>query len=158
MRGRTAARIAAGLSIVVMLFDVAVVLGAPWDFLTQSRIARGSPTSTGPWYPDAMYAAGAVEWAVIATAFLARTGDGPLRAAPRWLVAAIGWFATFNAAYASLTSLALPSVGWRVGWTIVNSLIFGSGLIAMIRTRPQQPPPAAPLGPRQTGNSGSASG
>lgn len=158
MTGRTAARIAAGLSICVVLFEIAILLGAPWDFLTQSRMARGLPPSTLPWYWKAMYVVGAVEWAVIAMAFLARGGDGPLRAAPRGLVAAIGWFATFNAAYSGMTSMALTSAVWRAWWTVAYALIFGSGLIAMLRTHPLKPPPAAPVGPRDSGTSAPTKG
>ncbi len=45
--GRTAARVAAGLSIGIVLFEVAVLLGAPWDYLTQVRHALGLPPR--PW-------------------------------------------------------------------------------------------------------------
>lgn len=147
--GRTAARVAAGLSIAIMLFEVAALLGVPWDYVTQVRHSLG--LAPRPW-PKVTSAVGAVEWALFAMAFLARVGEGPLRAAPRGLVAALAWFATLSSGYGVLTSWGWPSLGWRVGWMVVFALVGAFGLTALIRTR-QVPPPnpssASPPGPPQ---------
>ena len=48
MTGRTAARIAAGLSICVVLFEIAILLGAPWDFF-RGEGGGGGAAGRGSW-------------------------------------------------------------------------------------------------------------
>lgn len=155
MPGRTAARVAAGLSIGIMLFAVAISLGAPWDYLWQAQRAGG--LSERPWW-RVPYVVGAVEWGLFAMAFLARGGEGPLRGAPRWLVTGLAWFATLSSGYGVLTSWTLPSLGWRVGLIAVQAAVLGFGLTALIRTRqapPFTPPSASPPGPSRPVGTGS---
>lgn len=154
MTGRTAARVAAGISTAVMLFNVAILLGAPWDFRTQLLISQGRPVGTERGLWNVVYLVGVVVWALFALAYLARGGEGPLRAAPRGLVAAIGWFATLTAGFEIWNALTLQPVTWRVGSALVNAALFGFGLVAMLKTRagPSQPDTSAPpvQGPNTT--------
>ena len=85
----------------VIVFQLAVALGAPLGRLTQGGGVDGTLPMSGR-----MVAVGsAVLLAVMALGLLARAGIGPLRAAPRRLVTAIAWF---TAIYAGLGVAAQP--------------------------------------------------
>ena len=97
-----AARAAAVVMVGPAVFQLALVLGAPWGAYTQ-----GGETE------DALDTAGRVFTAVscvvllaMATAILARVREGPLKSAPGRLVTTLAWFTTIYSALAVVLNLA----------------------------------------------------
>jgi hypothetical protein len=133
MSRRVVARVTAGLAVGMMVVAVANLLGAGWDPYAWTRTGRGlpEPESRSAFFSVA-YAVGALMWATFALAFLGRGGEGPLRNAPRWLVAAICWYAVLSGAWSILTSLALLEMGWSLVLVVVEGFFVGFGVATLL--------------------------
>ena len=115
----------------VIVFQLAVALGAPLGRLTQGGGVDGTLPMSGR-----MVAVGsAVLLAVMALGLLARAGIGPLRAAPRRLVTAIAWFTAIYAGLGVLLNLASPSPAERWTWAPVTALILACSVVTLRATR-----------------------
>jgi hypothetical protein len=115
----------------VIVFQLAVALGAPLGRLTQGGGVDGTLPMSGR-----MVAVGsAVLLAVMALGLLARAGVGPLRAAPRRLVTAIAWFTAIYAGLGVLINLASPSPAERWTWAPVTALILVCSVVTLRATR-----------------------
>lgn len=142
MSGRRAARTSAVLATFLMIAGLANLLGADWSPFAWTPADRGLPDPGSPSPFAAIYAVGVLLWAVIALAFLGRGGEGPLRAAPRWLVAVICWYAIVSTALGTLTSLGGLAMGWGRLLVVVDVLLVAFGITAMVRTAPARTAPA----------------
>lgn len=120
---------AARVSALLMVHNVALTLGAPWLPYAQ-MVPRGGLTS--------IHAMGALLWAVVALAFLARGGTGPLRRAPRALITAICWFAVLSSVF-SIPTTQQAATGWGVAAVGMNAALAVAGVIALRLTRPGLP-------------------
>lgn len=121
----------AALICAVIAFQLAVALGAPLGRLTQGGGVDGALPMSGR-----LVAVGsAVLLAVMALGLLARSGIGPLRAAPRRLVTAIAWFTAIYAGLGVLLNLASPSPAERWTWAPVTALILVCAVVTLRATR-----------------------
>jgi hypothetical protein len=133
MDRRVVARVTAVLAVGMMAVAVANLLGAGWDPYTWTPTDRGLPEpESRSMFFSVAYAVGALTWATFALAFLGRGGEGPLRNAPRWLVAAICWYAVLSVAWSILTSLALLAMGWSLVLVVVEGLFVGFGVTTLL--------------------------
>jgi hypothetical protein len=133
MNSRLVARITAVLAVGMMAVAVANLLG--WEPYPWTPAGRGlpEPESRPLFYPVA-YGVGALMWATFALAFLGRAREGPLRDAPRWLVAVICWFAVLSVALSILSSLGILVMGWNLVLVVVEVLFVGFGVTALLAT------------------------
>ncbi len=115
----------------VILFQLAVALGAPLGHLTQG----GGVDGTLPMSGRLVAVGSAALLAVMGLGLLARAGIGPLRAAPRRLVTAIAWFTAIYAGLGVLLNLASPSPAERWAWAPVTALILGCAVVTLRATR-----------------------
>ena len=129
--GVLAARIAAALIGLVVVFQFAIVLGAPWGEYTQG----GSTSGTLPVAGRVLAAGSLVLLIVMAFALLARVGDGPMKSAPSRLVTVLSWFTVGYFGLAIALNLASQSSGERLLWAPVAAATFVCALIGMIRSR-----------------------
>lgn len=129
---RRCAMAAACLLGLVAVFQVALVLGAPWGEYTQGGVNPGSLPTGG----RVLAAASAVLLLVMAAAVLARVRIGPLRSAPRRLVAVLAWFTAVYGVLGVLLNLATPSARERLVWAPVTAVIAVLVLVAVIGSRP----------------------
>jgi hypothetical protein len=135
MRGRVVARVTAVLAVGMMAVAVANLLGLGWGSYAWTPASRGLPESESRSLCFSVaYGVGALMWAAFALAFLGRAGEGPLRNAPRWLVAVICWYAVLSAAWAILSSLGILAMGWSLMLVVVQVLFVGFGLTALLAT------------------------
>ena len=128
---RIGATIAAALFTLVALFQLAVVLGAPLGELTQG----GANKSTLPTQGRIFAGVSAALVLVMAAAILARTERGPLRFAPRRLIAALAWITTAYAGVGVILNLITPSVVERAVWAPVTAVMFAACIVTMLLTR-----------------------
>lgn len=115
----------------VVLFQLAVALGAPLGRFTQGGTVDGVLPAGGRW----LAVGSAVLLTVMALGLLARAGLGPLRAAPRRLVTAVAWFTAIYAGLGVLLNLASPSPAERWTWAPVTALILGCAVVTLRATR-----------------------
>jgi hypothetical protein len=149
--GRRAARATATAAIGVTILDViAVLLRAPWDPRVRSLAEQGAAV---PPERFAFYAVGAIIWALIGVAFLARGGEGPLAHAPGWLVGGVCWYGVIASCLDLLTGLGSVA-GWGFALLGVHVLFVGFGIVAL-RTNPSRLPP--PREPERTAARGDGS-
>lgn len=125
------ARAAAAVIAVVVAFQLALVLGAPWGDLTQGGAYSGTLPAVG----RAVAGISLLLLGLMAVSLLARAGEGPLTSAPRLLVAILGWLAVAYLALAIVVNLATPSMGERLIWAPVSAVAFVLALVTMLRTR-----------------------
>lgn len=127
------ARVTAVLAVVMVVVAVANLLG--WEPYPWTPVGRGltEPESRPPFYAIG-YGVGALMWATFALAFLGRVGEGPLRNAPRWLVAAVCWYAVLSVALSVLSSLGILVMGWSLVLVVVEVLFVGFGVTALLAT------------------------
>jgi hypothetical protein len=120
----------------VLVFQLAVALGAPLGRLTQGGGVDGALPQSG----RLVAVASAVLLTAMALGLLARAGLGPLRAAPRRLVTAIAWFTAIYAGLGVLLNLASPSQVERWTWVPVTALILVCTVVTLRATRPAATP------------------
>jgi hypothetical protein len=133
MSRRVVSRVTAVLAVGLMAVAVANLLGAGWDPYAWTPASRGLPEpESRSLFFSLAYAVGALMWATFALAFLGRGGEGPLRNAPRWLVAAICWYAVLSVGWSILTSFALLAMGWSLVLVVVQVLFVGFGLVTLL--------------------------
>ncbi|MDP1879227.1 MAG: hypothetical protein Q8M17_16895 [Actinomycetota bacterium] len=125
------ARAAAAVIAVVMAFQLALVLGAPWGDFTQGGAYSGTLPAVGRVVAGISF----LLLGLMAVSLLARAGEGPLRSAPRVMVAILGWLAVVYLALAIVVNLATPSMGERLIWAPVSAVAFVLALLTMLRTR-----------------------
>jgi hypothetical protein len=130
MTTRTAARIAAGLLGLVMAFQIAVALGAPWGAFTQGGGSPGVLPSSGRIFAVASF----FIVGVMALAILARAGEGPLASAPRRLVTVLAWFTLAYMCLAVVVNVITPSANERLVWAPLSLAILFFASIVMART------------------------
>jgi hypothetical protein len=130
MTGRTAARITAGLLAVVVAFQVALVLGAPWGAFTQGGGNVGVlPTSGRAFAFVSILIVG-----LMGLTILARAGEGPMATAPRRLITVLAWLAMTYMGLAILVNLITPSPSERIVWAPMSAMIFAFAVTTMVKT------------------------
>ena len=133
-----AARAAAVLMAGVAVFQVAVVVGAPWGAYTQGGGTDGALGSSG----RLLAAISCVILLMMGTAILARVGEGPLKSAPGRVVTALAWFTTIYAALAVVLNLITPSASERAVFAPTTILMFALVVTAMVGSRGKSEPGA----------------
>lgn len=128
---RLSAYVFAGLAGVVMAFQLAVALGAPWGEFTQGGQSAGHLPVAGRIL--ALVSAGVL--ALFATAILARVGRGPLATGRSRIVTAIAWIAAAYSGIAVLLNAASRAPQERMVWVPVSLVLFVTSLIALLGTR-----------------------
>lgn len=128
---RIGATIAAVLFTLVALFQLAVVLGAPLGEYTQGGANKGTLPAQGRTFAGVS----AALVLVMAAAMLARTERGPLRFAPRRLIAVLAWITTTYAGVGVILNLITPSAVERAVWAPVTAVMFAACLVTMLKTR-----------------------
>ena len=123
-----AARAAAVMMLGVALFQVALMLGAPWGEYTQGGRAEGALDASG----RAFAAVACAILVVMAAAMLARVGEGPLKDAPAKLVTGLCWFTTVYSALSVALNLATESSSERAVFAPTAILLFSLVMTAMI--------------------------
>ncbi len=133
MDSRLVARVTAVLAVGMMAVAVANLLG--WEPYPWTPAGRGlpEPESRSLFFTIA-YGVGALMWATFALAFLGRAGEGPLRNAPRWLVAVVCWYAVLSVALSIVSSLGSLVIGWSLVLVVVEVLFVGFGVAALLGT------------------------
>ena len=126
-----AARAAAIVMVGVAVFQVALVLGAPWGAYTQGGEAEGALDTSG----RALAAVSCVILLVMAAAILARVREGPMKGAPRRLVAALAWFTTIYTGVAVVLNLATHSSSERAVFAPTAILLFVLVVTVMVGSR-----------------------
>jgi lysylphosphatidylglycerol synthetase-like protein (DUF2156 family) len=123
--------VAAGLYGVVILFQLALIAGAPWGDLTQGGADPGALS------PASRVTAGvsAVLLAAMALGLLARAGVGPLAKAPRSVVTVLARLATVYAGIGLVLNLITPSAAERALWAPVTAVILVCAVLTMGNTR-----------------------
>lgn len=86
--------------------------------------------------------------AIVAGAFLARAGEGPMRTAPGGLVAGIGWLASVGAVLSAVGSVGTPTTLPLLLWTTLTVGIAALGTTTMWLTRTTSPSPDREHAPR----------
>ena len=138
MTPRRAAIGAALLLGCVVLFQIALVLGAPWGAATQGGGTQGTLPTTG----RAVAAISAVLLLVMIGGLLGSVGIGPLTSAPRRLIGGIVWFTTIYSGLGVLMNLASPSLVEKLIWVPVTLIGFALSFIVLRgwrRNRPEAP-------------------
>lgn len=145
MNSRVVARVTAALAVGMMAVAVANLLGVGEESYAWTPAGRGlpEPESRSLFYSIA-YGVGALMWATFALAFLGRAGEGPLRNAPRWLVAVVCWYAVLSVALSVLSSLGVLVMGWMLVLVVVEVLFVGFGVTALLTTGRQLTPRVPP--------------
>lgn len=126
-----AAGIGATLIGAVVVFQLAVALGAPLGRFTQGGQVEGVLPAAG----RSLAIGSAVLLVVMALGLLARAGLGPLRSAPRRLVTVIAWFTAIYAGLGVLLNLASPSAAERWTWAPVTAVILACAVVTLRATR-----------------------
>ena len=126
-----AARAAAVLLVGIAAFQVALVFGAPWGAYTQGGETEGTLDTSG----RVIAAVSCVIVLVMASAMLARAGEGPLKNAPGRLVTALAWFTTIYSAVAVVLNLATESSSERAVFAPTAILLFVLVVSTMVGSR-----------------------
>lgn len=125
------ARAAAALLLLVLAFQVALILGAPWGRLTQGGGTAGALGASG----RLVAAVSVVVLAVMASALLATTNVGPMRRAPHGVITTIVWITVIYSGLGVVMNAASPSWGETVIWVPVTLAGFILSAIALRRWR-----------------------
>lgn len=126
-----AARAAAVLLVGIATFQVALVFGAQWGAYTQGGETEGALDTSG----RVIAAVSCVILLVMASAILARVGEGPLKNAPGRLVTALAWFTTIYSAVAVVLNLATQSSSERAVFAPTAILLFVLVVSTMVGSR-----------------------
>lgn len=114
-----ASRLAAALLGCVVLFQVALVMGAPGGAWTQGGRVSGALDVPG----RSLAALSALLLATLALAALGVAGTGPMRRAPR-LARGLTWAGTAYSGLGVLLNAVSPSLPERALWTPVTAAVF----------------------------------
>lgn len=126
-----APRIAALLFAVVAVFQIAIVLGAPWGRATQGGVIDGS-------LPIANRVVALVSAALLITfalAILASAGIGPATRLPGLVVTVAAWITTVYAVLGIVINAASPSSLERAIWVPVAVVLAICCIATMLTTR-----------------------
>lgn len=134
--GLVPARIAAVLLMGVAVFQLLLVLGAPWGAWTQG----GAHTGVLPAANRALAGVSCVLLVVMALALLARAGSGPLRVLPRGVVTFLAWATTVYAAVGVLLNLASPSLVERATFAPLTLVVLVCCVLVLRATRRRDEP------------------
>ena len=126
-----AARAAAVVMVGIAAFQFALVLGAPWGAYTQGGETDGALDTS----QRVFAAVSCAILLVMATAILARVGEGPLKNAPVRLVTALAWFTTVYSAVAIVLNLASQSASERAVFAPTAILLFVLVVSTMVGSR-----------------------
>ena len=131
LSARIAAAAVALLMGVVMAFQAAIALGAPWGSYTQGGGTSGQLPAGG----RVIAVVSIAILALLAAGLLARVGWGPLARAPRRLVSVVSWIAVGYSLVAVLLNMATPSEDERMLWAPVSVALAAGSLVTVIGTR-----------------------
>jgi hypothetical protein len=126
-----AARAAAVVMMGVAVFQVALVLGAPWGAYTQGGRTAGALDTTG----RVLAAVSCALLLLMAAAILARVREGPLGDAPPRLVTALAWFTTVLSGLTVALNLATQSSSERALFGPITVLLFALVVTTMVGSR-----------------------
>lgn len=129
--GSVAARLAAALIGLVCIFQLAIILGAPWGEYTQGGGNIGALPAAGRVFAGVSF----LLLVAMALILLARAGMGPWKSAAPRLLAVLGWGTVVYLGLAIALNLATPSSHERMLWAPVSVVMFVLALVAMIRSR-----------------------
>ena len=131
MNPKVAARATAILLAIVVVFNLALLLGAPWGDYTQGGKDPGVLES-----PGRFGALGtAIFFAVLALAMLARAGEGLMRTWRPKVVTVLAWFTTLYLALNSFLNVFTGPVAERTIFGPISTLTVVFAVITMITTR-----------------------
>ncbi len=128
------ARLAAGLLFAVVVFQVALVLGAPFGAVTQGGGTSGVLGASG----RAIAAVSALILTVMACGLLATTGVGPLRRARPGVVTVIVWITVIYSSLGVVMNAASPSLWESLIWVPVTLAGLVLSAMALRRWRRQR--------------------
>lgn len=131
VKARVAAAVAAAALFVVVVFQVALVFGAPWGAWTQGGGTDGALEAGG----RVVAGVSAVLLVVMALSVLGRSGQGPFARLPRRLITVLVWFTTIYSALGVLINAASRSAPERWVWTPVTALVLVCCVIVIRGTR-----------------------
>ena len=131
MARRLAAVASAVLLGAVVVFQTALVLGAPWGEYTHGGGASGTLPAAG----RVMALISVAILITFALTMLARVGWGPLARAPRRVVSVLAWVAVGYSVLAVLLNAATPSANERRIWLPVSVLLVVTQLTTVLATR-----------------------
>ena len=125
------ARATAALMGLVVLFQLLVAAGAPWGTYTQGGANSGSLPLAG----RAFALLSVILLVVMASAILARAGEGPLSNAPRPLITVLAWFTTVYSVMGVVLNLITPSASERSVFAPISAAIAVLVIVVMVSTR-----------------------
>lgn len=128
---RLAAIVATVLLAGIALFQVALILGAPWGRLTQGGGVDGSLPQSGRILAAFSIVVLGLLWLVLA----GRAGLGPGRRVPGRLLAIGAWVAVAYAVLVCLLNAATPSPTERALWLPVSALLLICAVVVAWPTR-----------------------
>lgn len=128
---RWAAEAAAGLLGLVVLFQWAVVLGAPWGAITQGGGTLGQLSPSG----RCLAAASSLLLLAMGGSVLARAGLGPMRSTPPQAITVMVWLTAFFSGLTVALNLVSPSANERAVWAPPSTVIFLLIIVTMLLTR-----------------------
>ena len=131
MNAVLAARVSATLFAVVALFQIALIVGAPWGSLTQGGSHPGSLPTSG----RIIAAVSAVLLILMALVVLARVGQGPFANLPGTTVNIGLWITLTYAGLGVLMNLASRSAAERLLWAPFTAVLFACLIVAAVGTR-----------------------
>jgi hypothetical protein len=132
---RVASLIAAILLLGVVIFQIALVLGAPWGAWTQGGQTEGTLSAAG----RVLAAISAGLLIVMALSVLARSGFGPFVRLPRRLITMMIWFTTIYSALGVVMNAVSSSAPERWAWTPITASVLVCCVIVIRGTRSPQP-------------------
>jgi hypothetical protein len=115
----------------IVIFQVALVFGAPWGAYTQGGKTEGALDTSGRVFA----AVSCAILLVMAAAILARVREGPLKNASGRLVSALSWFTTIYSALAVVINLATQSSRERAVFAPAAILLFALVVTTMVGSR-----------------------
>jgi len=131
MNAKVASRITALLLGIVVAFNVALLLGAPWGDYTQGGKDPGVLET-----PGRFGALGtAIFFAVLALAILARAGEGLMRNWRPKVITVLAWFTTLYLALNFFLNVFTGPVAERTIFGPISTLTFVFAVITMVGTR-----------------------
>jgi hypothetical protein len=136
---RVGAALSAVLLGVVVAFQVALILGAPWGAWTQGGAVTGSLPASG----RAVAAVSVVVLVTFAVGLLGRGGWGPL-AAHRRAAGIVSWVALAYGVVAVVANAATPSAAERMLWLPFSVLLLAAELATVLGSRQPRSVPGAP--------------
>jgi hypothetical protein len=134
MLARVAAVTAAGIDLLIVLFQIALIAGAPWGQLTQGGYAEGALPVAG----RAFAAVSVLVIVAFALGQLGRVGWGPLRGRRR-LSTGLTWAALIYSLLGFGMNLASPSSLERAVWAPVCLILAACAAMVLAGTQCRRP-------------------